>query len=433
MTSAGPTEAGPPADKPGGAATDAPGGAAATTPVHRHPPGFWRARGLVVLASILLIFSIMATWIRAQIIDTEGWTQTSVRLLQNEKVREAVAGDLSERLLSVVDVQNLAAEKLPPALRPLAPALSTAAAQVVPQAIERALQVPAVQEIWGRANHVTHEQVMKILSGGTAALSTQGGVVSVNLEVLLDRIGSRLGVGSDIGSKLPPSRRKLDLLRSNQLRLAQDGVKAMRSLAFILPLLVILMYVGAIAIASGYRRRVLLEIGVGIIAGALVALLLRRWIESYVVNSLVHNEGLRPAISEALTIATAGWRSRALWLLITGVVVILAGLLAGPMRWAVRLRELISGPLERHPGWFATGAVTIVLIIAMLGPTRTPGQALPLLIELVLAALGVVALRRQVIREREQREGGPSPPRGGDGQAPHGDAQAPARVGEAPT
>ena len=81
----------------------------------------------MILASILLIFSIMATWIRAQIIDTEGWTQTSVRLLQNEKVREVVASDLSERVLAVADVQNLAAEKLPKELRALAPVLSTAA------------------------------------------------------------------------------------------------------------------------------------------------------------------------------------------------------------------------------------------------------------------------------------------------------------------
>lgn len=369
-----------------------------------------------MLASIILIFAIMATWIRAQIIDTEGWTQTSVRLLQNEKVRAAVAGELSERLLSVVDVQNLAAEKLPPALRPLAPALSTAAAQVVPQAIERALQIPAVQEIWGRANHVTHEQVMKVLSGGTAALSTQGGVVSINLEVLLDSIGSRLGVGGDVGSKLPANRRKLELLRSDELRLAQDGVKAMRSLSFVLPLLVVLMYLGAIAVAAGYRRKVLIEIGVGIIAGALVALLLRRWIDSYVVNSLVHDEGLRPAIGEALDIATAGWRSRALWLLITGVVFIFAGLLAGPMRWAVRLRRLLADPLDRHPAWFAAGVVAIVLVIAMLGPDRTPGQTLPLLVELVLAAVGVYALRRQVVRERDEREGSlpsPTPAAGG--------------------
>jgi hypothetical protein len=374
-----------------------------TSESKRHPPGFLRARGLVVLASILLVFAILATWIRAQIIDTEGWTQTSVRLLQNEQIREVVANDLSERLLSVVDVQNLAAEKLPHALAPLAPALSTAAAQIVPQAIDRALAVPAVQELWGRANHVAHGQVLELLNGGGNTLSTAGGVVSINLEALVDRLGKRLGVGSEIGAKLPSNRRKLVLLRSNQLRLAQDGVKGLRDLSFILPLLVALMYLGAIALVPGGRRKVLIEIGLGIIAGALVALVMRRWVESYVVTSLVHNEGVRPAMREVLEIATSGWRSRALWLLITGAVFIFAGWLAGPMRWAVGLRELIAEPLERHPGWFAAGVVGIVLLIATLGPTRTPGQAIPLLIELVLVVVGVYALRRQIAQERGQQ------------------------------
>jgi hypothetical protein len=363
-------------------------------------PRLLRVRALVVLASILIVLSIMATWIRAQIIDTDGWTQTSVRLLQNDKVRELVSNDLSERVLSVVNIQNLATEKLPHELSALAPVLSTAAAQVVPQAIDKALTVPAVQELWGRANHVTHEQVILILNGGGNTLSTSGGVVSINLETLVDQLGKRLGVGNEVGKKLPANRRKLVLLRSSQLKLAQNGVKALRGLSFILPLLVILMYVGALWLAVGYRRRTLIEIGVGVLAGALIALVLRRWVDSYVVENLVQNEGVRPAMREVLEIATSGWRSRALWLLITGVVLVFAGLLAGPMRWAVWCRERIAVPLEHHPAWFAGGAAAIVLLIASLGPTRTPGQALPLLIELVLVVLGVLALRRQIAAER---------------------------------
>ncbi len=201
--------------------------------------------------------------------------------------------------------------------------------------------------------------------------------MSINLETLVDQLGTRLGVGSEVGAKLPANRRKLVLLRSSQLSLAQNGIKGLRGLSFVLPLLVVLMYLGALALAAGYRRRVLIEIGVGIIAGALVALVLRRWVESYVVSNLVQNEGVRPAMREVLDIATAGWRSRALWLLITGVVVIFAGWLAGPMRWAVKIRELIADPLEHHPGWFAAGAAAIVLLIASLGPERTPGPGDP--------------------------------------------------------
>jgi hypothetical protein len=378
------------------------------------------ARVLVVLASILVVFSIMSTWIRAQIIDTSGWTQTSVRLLQNEKVRETLAADLSERVLSVVNVRNLATEKLPKEFSPLAPVLATAAAQVVPQAIDKALSFPAVQELWGRANKVTHEQVMQVLNGGGKTISTANGVVSINLEAIVDQLGKRLGVGSEIGAKLPANGKRLELLRSSQLKLAQNGVKALRGLSFVLPLLVVLLYIGALLLAAGWRRRVLIEIGVGVLAGALVALVLRRWIDSYVVENLVQNEGVRPAIREVLAIATSGWRSRALWLLITGVILIFAGMLAGPMRWARWLRDRIAAPLELHPAWFAGGVVAIVLLIASLGPERTPGQALPLLIELALAVVGVLALRRQI--EGEQLRASAAAPAPASADTPVADA-----------
>ncbi|HEX4482704.1 MAG TPA: hypothetical protein VH081_02865 [Solirubrobacteraceae bacterium] len=357
------------------------------------------ARVLVVLASALLLLSILATWVRSQIIDTGGWTQTSVRVLNDEAVRGAVSSALSERLLSVIDTRELAAEKLPPALAPLAGALSSAAAEVVPEAVDRALQTPALQEAWAHANKLAHAQVIKLLDGGGSALSTSGGVVAINLEKVLDELGSRLGVGHQIGAKLPPDKRRLVLLRSKQLHHAQVAVRGLRDLSLLLPLLVVLGFLGALWIGVGVRRRVLLEIGAGIVAAALVSLLLRRFIESYVVDNLIKSEGLRPAVRQVLAILTEGWASRALWLLVTGVIVLFAGLLAGPARWASWLRRQLADPLERHTAWFAAGAFAIVFVIAVVGPTRTPGQALPLLIELILAIVGVFALRAQVRRE----------------------------------
>jgi hypothetical protein len=361
---------------------------------------FLQARGLVVLGSIVLVIAVLATWVRSQILDTNGWTQTSVRMLQNEQIREVIANDLSERLLSVVDIQDLAAEKLPPGLAPLAPALSTAAAQVVPEAVDRALALPAVQALWAQANRVAHARVIELLDGGGTTLSASGGAVTLNVEALLDRIGRRLGIGQDVGAKLPANRRSVVLLRSQQLRAAQDVVKGLRDLSFVLPVLVALMYAGALALAAGRRRRVLLKIGAGILAAALVTLVLRRWVESYVVNDLVRNEGVRPAAREILAIATAGWRDRALWLLVTGVLTLLAGWLAGPMRVAVELRQLVAAPLEHHVSWFVAGTIAIVLVIAALGPSRTPGQAIPLMVELALAIIGVLSLRRQILGER---------------------------------
>jgi hypothetical protein len=359
-----------------------------------------RARGLIAVGSVLLILAILATWIRAQIIDTEGWTQTSVRLLQSEQIRSQISAQLSERLLSVVNVEDLASEKLPAALKPLAPAISSAAASVVPQAVDRALQLPAVQTLWEKANRLGHERLMSVLNGGGGVVSTSGGVVSLNLEALLDRIGKRLGVGENIGSKLPQQRRVIVLMRSKELKLAQNTVKFLNGLSLILPLVVILIYVGALALATPTRRRALLDIGIGIIVASLVSLVLRRWVQSYVLDGLVHSQAARPAVGELLSIATSGWRDRALFILVTGVLVVFAALLAGPARWAIWARAHLAGPLEHHQ-WVAVGVVVAaVLLIASVGPARTPGQAIPLLIELVLAVVGVLALRRQAISER---------------------------------
>jgi hypothetical protein len=296
-------------------------------------------RVLVVLASLLLVVSILATWVRAQIIDTDGWTQTSVRLLRNEQVRRAVSSVLSERLLSVIDARQLAAEKLPPALAPLAGALSGGAADVVPQAIDRALQTPALQQAWASSNRAAHAQAIKLLDGGGSALSVTHGVVAIDLGRLLDELGAQLGLGSEIAAKLPPERRRLVLLRSKQLHLAQATVRGLRDLSLVLPLLTVLGFLAALSLGAGVRRRVLLEIGAGIIAAALVSLLLRRFVESYVVDDLVGNKGLRPAIHEVLAILTEGWRNRALWLLVAGLLVLFAGLLAGSARWARWLRR----------------------------------------------------------------------------------------------
>jgi hypothetical protein len=345
------------------------------------------------------VLSILGTWIRSQIIDTKGWTRTSVQLLHNEKVRTAVSGAISERLLAVVDARELAAKHLPAPLAPLAGALSSAAADFVPQAVDRALASPGIQEAWGRANELAHGELIRLLDGGGPALSTTGGVVSIDLSVLLDKIGSRLGLGDEIGAKLPPSRRQLVLLESKQLKLAQNGVKGLRDLSLLLPLLVILCYLMALFFALGRRRRALLEIGAGIVLAGLVSLLVHRFAESYVTENLVGSEALRPAVREALAILTESWQSHAIWTLVSGAVVVLAGVIAGPARWARSVRRRISPSLQEHTAWYAGGAVGLVLLIAALGPTRTPGQTLPLLVELVLALVGIYALRSQVRRE----------------------------------
>lgn len=292
----------------------------------RRPP--LSTRVLIALASALVLVAILATWIRSQIIDTSGWTQTSVRMLRDERVRGELSSVLSERLLSVVDVRKLAAGNLPPALAPLAGALSGTASEALPQAIDHALRTPLAEAAWMRANRAAHAQVITLLDGGSAALSTHGGVVSIDVRLLLDELGKRLGLGGGIGGKLPLAQRRIVLVHSTQLRLAQGAVKGLRGLSVALPVLALLGCLGALLLAAGARRRALLELGVGIVLAALAALALRTYTESYATDNLVPGEAHRPAVHQVFAILTDGWQSRALWVTGLGALLVLLAVLA---------------------------------------------------------------------------------------------------------
>jgi hypothetical protein len=286
--------------------------------------GLW-PRVLMAIGSVMAVVAILATWLNAQVLSTEGWTRTSVRVLENPRVREGVAKEISGRVLGAAE--DLANHNLPPALAPLDHSLSLAGTNALTPGVERALETSTAKELWAVANRDVHAQVTRFLTGGSSTLSTTGGVVALNLEALFNSVGHQLGVGN-VGEALPAEKAELVLARSDQLHRAQMAVEVLRPLHWIAPALALLFYLAALAVVPGRRARALVEIGAWIVAAALVALLLRRVVESYVVNELVHNESTRPAVSAALSILTSGWRERALWLLVPGVLAMAAGAFA---------------------------------------------------------------------------------------------------------
>ena len=55
------------------------------------------------------------------------------------------------------------------------------------------------------------------------------------------------------------------MIKSDQLDGVQTAARALRNLGFVLPLLVLLLYVGALYLAQGWRRRALIAAGGGIL------------------------------------------------------------------------------------------------------------------------------------------------------------------------
>ena len=118
---------------------------------------------------------------------------------------------------------------------------------------------------------------------------------------------------------------QLVVMKSGQLDGVQTLVRALRNLGFVLPLLVLLLYVGALYLAKGWRRRALIAAGGGILAATLLVLLTRRLIGSAVVDSVASSETVEPAIRSVWDIVSGGLRERALFVLVIGLAFVGAG------------------------------------------------------------------------------------------------------------
>jgi hypothetical protein len=193
---------------------------------------------------------------------------------------------------------------------------------------------------------------------------------------------------------------ELVLLKSNQLDGIQTIVRALRNLGFVLPLLVLLMYVGAIYLAKGWRREALIAAGGGILAATLLVLVARRLIGSAVVDSLASSQTVEPAIRSVWEIVSGALRATALFVLVIGLAFIGGGLVAGPGRHALAVRRFLAPYFRDHPvAVYAVAAVLFLLWLAFIPGINNLGQVLVIVALAALAIVGIELLRRQTAQE----------------------------------
>ena len=192
---------------------------------------------------------------------------------------------------------------------------------------------------------------------------------------------------------------QLVLMSSNQLSGLQTVVSLLRNLGFVLPVLALLLYLGALYLAKGWRREALIAAGGGILVATLFVLLLRRLIGNG-VDSVAASETVKPAITSVWDILSAGLRQRALFVLAIGVAFIGGGLLAGPGRHEVAVRRFLAPYLRDHPvAVYSVVAALFLLWLSFIPGINNLGQVLVIVVLAALAVVGVEILRRQTGRE----------------------------------
>ncbi len=353
---------------------------------------------LIVAGCLLAFIAVFAVWVNRQALNTDNWTQTSSKLLEDDEIREQLSIYLVDQLYANTNVTQEVADALPPRAAPLAGPIAGGLKEVAERVVNDLLQRPRVQELWEQANRNAHRQLIAVLEGGSDVVSTQEGTVTLNLRTLLEQTQQNVGVGGRVAEKLPEDAAQLVILRSDQLDFAQDVADTIRPLAIGLTALALILFAIAIYLARGWRREALRATGFALILAGVAALVVRSIAGHAIVESLTTTESTKPAVEDAWSISTELLQQAAVALIAYGVVVLFAAWVSGPSRMAVSSRSRLA-PYLGDPAYAWGGFALIVLLLLVWGPTPATRQAFTALLLIALLAYGFEMLRRQTARE----------------------------------
>jgi hypothetical protein len=364
---------------------------------------WWLVWGLLVLATVLLFVSTLTVWAKRQLLDNQAWANSSAQLLANDEIRSAVAQTLVDRLFERVDIEAQLRARLPPRTQGAAPVLASAFESGAVRAADRLLQTEQAQALWKDLNQRAHAGVVKVLEGESLGpngnISTANGAVTLDLRPLIQRLATRLGVEDKLKANADPSAGQLVIMTSSQLKSAQKAVKVLKALSSLLVIVVFALYVLVIYLARGRRRVMLGATGASLVLVGLVVAALLRILSPVIVDSIVKVDANKHPVGLILAIETSLMRDIAILLVIYGVLVLLATVLAGPNRPAVALRRWLAPTFRHHPIVVWAAALAVFLILIAWGPTAGNRGLLGLALLALTAAIAIEALRRQTIRE----------------------------------
>lgn len=356
-------------------------------------------RVLIVLGSLFAFLSVFAIWTERQALNTDDWVDTSGRLIQNSTIREALSDYLVDQLYENVDVEKELSEKLPGDTKDLAGPISGGLRQVAGEGAGQVLQSSTAQELWKSANRTTHEQLLEVLEEKEGTVETEEGKVSLNLGSLVTNLADQVGIGANLAEKLPEDAGQITILRSDQLKTAQDIVVAIKGLALVLSLLTFLCFGLAIYLSREGRWVTVLFCGVGLIAAGFAVIVAREVAGGIVVGQLVEEESVKPAAEAAWSIGTSLMTSIATTVIVIGVLFGIAGWLASPTGSARSTRKALAPALRDYPAYVYALLAIVVGIYFLSAPTQNLRSFLTTLVIAGLAAFGIHELRKQSSEE----------------------------------
>jgi hypothetical protein len=338
------------------------------------PPRRRRPRGRSLLAVVLIVLACLlapvagvAVWVHNQVSDTDRFVRTMSPLVDDPDVQAALTSELTATVFQYVDVQGLAddavaalgAQGLPPQLvtrlDALTPTLTSAVTGFVRDRIAQLVASPAFERAWDQAITTAHRQLDAVLSGESKGIVVRGDTVYLDLAPFVVLAKDRLSqAGLTAVDLVPDVHPTVALAKADTLVRAQSAYTALDKVARVLPWTVLLLFAVGVYLARD-RFRALVGSGLGLALSMVVLAVGILVARSLMVGAVP--AAAAPATASGFDIVVTYLRLGLRALLVLGLVVALAGFLAGRSDTAVRIRRSVADRLHSARGPAAGGPV----------------------------------------------------------------------------
>lgn len=337
---------------------------------------------LVVLGCVLAPIAVIGVWARNTVLETDQYVDTVGPLADDPAIQQALADRVTTRLFESVDVEAELSEALPDEADVVVPIVADGLERVVHDITLRFAESDRFPRLWERINRRAHAAVVAVLEGeGTETVDTRDGKVVLDVSAVVEQVQERLAdSGIDVfddasGERLPS---ELVLFESEGLTKAQSAVRLVDRLAFILPVIPLLLFAIAIALSRD-RRRTGVRAALGVALAMAIVLTTFNLGRGFYLDA-IEDAGRSTDAAAAAFDQVLGFLRLSLRTVFVLALLVAAGVwLAGPGRLATRIRTGVVGVVR---GRGDAEATAVGRFVASYRPA----------LRLLVVALGLVVL-----------------------------------------
>lgn len=317
--------------------------------------GWIRSTAVVVLLALgflLVPVAGIAVWTRNTLLDTDHYVETVAPLAKEPAVIDDVATAITTAIFERVDVETLLQENLPPKLAFAAGPITNQIKSTTNDLVVKALQSDQFDILWKQVNKAASASVVAFVtrSDTSTVLQVQNGQLMLNLAPIVEQVKTALSErGLDFVDRLPDVGTTVDLPVANVQYLvdARQAVRVLNTLAWLLPLLALACFAGAIALSRRRRRTLiasaLLVSGAALLIGIGLTVGRNQYLDAMATSPQVSQETAAVVFDTLVRFLRNGIRV----FFFLGLVVAFAAAVTGDSGWAVKFRGTMSGAITQ--------------------------------------------------------------------------------------